>query len=69
MKKIIDQTEINTIKSRLYFKIFNIITKDNNIYYLDNDFKLIWNDKQEIVGIINNNNNVFFNDIDLLLNI
>ena len=68
MKSIINQGDINSIKNRLYYKIFNIIIKDNCTYYLDYEFNLIWNEEKEIVGIINNNNNIYFEDIDNIMN-
>lgn len=67
MKKIIDQCEINLFKNRLYFKIFNIYSLNDTKYYLDNVFNLIWNDKKDVVGIIKNNKNIFFDELDNII--
>jgi hypothetical protein len=68
MKKKVDQGEINSFKNRLYFKIFNIVTINNVNYYIDNEFNLIWDNKQDVVGIIHNNKNIFFDELDHIIN-
>jgi hypothetical protein len=67
MKKKANKEQIDTLKSSLYFKIFDILKLDNQTYYLDKEFNLIWDIKKEVVGIINNKNYLFFSDIDKMI--
>jgi len=67
INKKINEEKIKTIKSSLNYKIFDILETDNEIFYLDKEFNLIWNVKKEIVGIINKNVNYFFSKIDIII--
>jgi hypothetical protein len=68
MKKKADSEQIEKLKSCLYYKIFDTIKVNGNKYYLDKEFKLIWDETKEIVGIIDENNiNIFFDVIDKLI--
>ena len=67
MKKKIDQLEINSLKTRLYYKIFTVIMKNETPYYLDKDFNLIWDKEKDVVGIIYDNKNIFFEEIDNII--
>ena len=66
MKKKIDQPEINT-KIHVANKIFHIIELNDRIYFIDQELKLIWDINTDVVGIINNNNYVFFDYIDKII--
>jgi hypothetical protein len=64
MKKKVNKEQIDTLKSSLYYKIFDILKQENKNYYLDKEFNLIWDESKEVVGIINNGKYLFFNEID-----
>lgn len=64
VKKIFNKEQIDSVKSSLYYKIFDIIKKNDNKYYLDKDFNLIWDENKDVVGIIYNNNNIFFSELE-----
>lgn len=67
VKKKINEEDIKTVKSSLYYKIFDIYKKDNKIYYLDKDYNMIWDDKKEVVGLINKKEYLFFSDLDNII--
>lgn len=67
MKKKANKEQIDTLKSSLYYKIFDIYKLDGQTYYLDKEFNLIWDGQKEVVGIINNKKNIFFSDIDKII--
>jgi len=49
-------------------KIYDVVTYNKEDFFLDSEFKLIWNNKYEIVGIYKNKNNLFFwNIIDNII--
>ena len=52
-------------------KIYDVITCNNEDFFLDQEFKLIFNNKREIVGIYKNKNNLFFWNIinDIIIDI
>jgi len=54
------QNEIDTLKNQLYYKVFDVEIINNQKYYIDNDWKMIWDNKTNIVGIVDGNNYVFF---------
>ncbi len=56
--------DTDKIKAELYLKIFDLYIKNNTRYYIDKKFNTIWDEKQNIVGIINNNVKYFFEDDD-----
>jgi len=64
MKKKANKEQIDTLKSSLYYKIFDILKLNDKIYYLDRDFNLIWDELQDVVGIIDKKIYVFFSDDD-----
>jgi 4-hydroxyphenylpyruvate dioxygenase-like putative hemolysin len=66
MKKKVE-TPTNITKIPMVNKIFNIIEVDDNLYFIDQDLKLIWNTNTDVVGIVNNNNCVFFDYIDKII--
>jgi hypothetical protein len=66
-KKKANKEQIDSVKSSLYYKIFDIIQKDNKKYYLDKEFNLIWDDKKDVVGIIDKKDYYFFEDLDILM--
>jgi hypothetical protein len=68
VKKLINEEDIKTVKSSLYYKIFDIYKKNNKCYYLDNDYNLIWDENKDVVGIINKKEFLFFSDIENMLN-
>jgi hypothetical protein len=50
-------------------KIYDVITYNNEDFFLDKEFKLIFNNKKEIIGVYENKNNLFFwNTIDNIIN-
>lgn len=68
VKKKFDKEQIDSVKSSLYYKIFDIIKIDDTKYYLDKEFNLIWDENKDLVGIIDKNNkNYFFEDIDKII--
>lgn len=68
MKKKADKEQIDTLKSSLYYKIFDILNIDAKKYYLDREFNLIWDELQDVVGIINKTEYIFFSNYDALIN-
>ena len=69
MKKKANKEQIDIVKSSLKYKIFDIMKINEQIYYLDKEFNLIWDEKKEVVGIINNINGVFFAEIDKIIDL
>ena len=69
MKKKANKEQIDTVKSSLKHKIFDIMKINEKNYYLDKEFNLIWDEKKEVVGIINNINGVFFAEIDKIIDL
>jgi|688.fasta_scaffold1033027_2 hypothetical protein len=67
MKKKANKEQIDNLKSSLFFKIFDIIKINSETYYLDREFNLIWDKDKQIVGIIDNNKNLFFNEMDEII--
>jgi len=78
VKKKIAKEDIDNVKSSLYFKIFDIYIDNNkNKYFIDKEFNLIWDINKEVVGILDNKNNInnkiiknnyyFFNDLDVII--
>jgi hypothetical protein len=67
IKKKIDSADIDSIKNKVYYKIFDVYKINNNNYYLDKEFNLIWNSNQDVIGIINKNCYVLFEDLDNLI--
>ena len=59
MKKKIEQSP-NTIKIHVANKIYNIIELNDNLYFIDQELKLIWDTNTDVVGIINDNKYIFF---------
>lgn len=66
-KKKANKEQIDSVKSSLYYKIFDILQKGNKKYYLDKEFNLIWDDKKDVVGIIDKKEYYFFEDLDILM--
>ena len=66
MKKKID-IPTNITKIPMVNKIFNIIELNDNLYFIDQELKLIWDTNTDVVGIVNNNNYVFFDYIDKII--
>jgi hypothetical protein len=67
MKKKANKEQIDKLKSSLYYKIFDTLNKNGKTLFLDKELNLIWDEKQEVVGIIVNNKNVFFEDDDKII--
>ena len=50
-------------------KIYDVVTYNKEDFFLDKEFKVIFNNKKEIVGIYQNKDNLFFwNTIDNIIN-
>jgi hypothetical protein len=50
-------------------KIYDVITYNNENFFLDKEFKLIFNTNREIIGIYQDKDNLFFSDsIDNIVN-
>lgn len=62
-----NQIEIDNFKNKLLNKIFNIYEYDDQKYFIDVENKLIWDIQINIVGIINNDEKIFFKTIDDLI--
>ena len=67
MKKKVDENQVSLLKDCLNYKVFNIIVIDKNTYYIDKEFKLIWNGNKDVVGLYNDKQCVFFNEIDNII--
>ena len=67
MKKKANKEQIDTLKSSLYYKIFDILKLNNKIYYLDREFNLIWDESQDVIGIIDKKVYVFFSENDKII--
>jgi hypothetical protein len=67
MKKKANKEQIDNLKSSLFYKIFDVLRINNKTYYLDREFKLIWDEFKEVVGIIDNKKYVFFSEIDTII--
>lgn len=68
MPKVVDKEDIDNLKTKLYYKIFDVYEINDTKYYLDKEFNLIWDCNQDVVGIINNNKPEFFTDLDSIIN-
>jgi hypothetical protein len=69
VKKTFNKEQIDSVKSSLYYKIFDILKKDEQIYYLDRDYNLIWDEQKEVVGLIDKKEYLFFSDIENIIKI
>jgi hypothetical protein len=67
MKKKADKEQIDTLKSSLYYKIFDTVIINNKTYYLDREFNLIWDELQDVVGLIDKSIYIFFTDNDKII--
>jgi hypothetical protein len=68
MKKKVETEEIQKLKSCLYYKIFDLLKHNGTRYYLDKEFNLIWDENKDVVGIIDQNKYLFFDDITIIVN-
>ena len=62
MKKKVNQTDINTMNSKLAYKIFDLLIVDNEKFYIDRKMNLIWDKNKDVAGIIDTNNKTYFFD-------
>ena len=62
MKKKVNQTDINTMNSKLAYKIFDLLIIDNDKFYIDRKMNLIWDKNKDVAGIIDNHNKTYFFD-------
>jgi hypothetical protein len=63
------QQDIDDFMDMTTTKIFDVVTVDNIKYYVDTETSLIWDNENEVVGIVDKNKKlVFFNTIDNLIN-
>ncbi len=69
VKKTFNKEQIDSVKSSLYYKIFDILKKNKQIYYLDRDYNLIWDEHKEVVGLIDDKDYLFFSDIENIIKI
>ena len=65
-KKKSSQEDIDDMVNKSHLKIFNVIKKGDLIFYLDTNLGLIWNDESEIIGMVNKNEKIWFNEEDKL---
>jgi hypothetical protein len=49
-------------KLRLSDKIFDVLEKDGESYFLDRELNLIWDENTNVVGIINDKKYIFLKD-------
>lgn len=57
--------EIDNMKDKLSYKIFDVININKETYFLDKDCKLLWNYDKEVVGLLKNKNEfILFSEID-----
>ena len=62
MKKKVNQTDINTMNSKLAYKIFDLLIIDNDKFYIYRKMNLIWDKNKDVAGIIDNDNKTYFFD-------
>jgi hypothetical protein len=56
------------IKMRLSDKIFDVLEKDGENYFLDKELNLIWDENTNVVGIINDKKYIFLKDEKAMIN-
>ena len=61
------KVEIDDMKDKLTYKIYDVITIDSKNYFLDKQSNLIWDENVEIVGFIKNDVFIFWQELDLLM--
>lgn len=64
VKKQINKEQIDSVKSSLCYKIFDLLKINDKKYYLDKEYNLIWDENKKTVGIIFENKNIFFSEMD-----
>jgi hypothetical protein len=62
MKKKVNQIDINTMNSKLAYKIFDLLIVNNEKFYIDRKMNLIWDKNKDVAGIIDTNNKTYFFD-------
>lgn len=65
MKKKPTQNEIDIYYDNLPCKVFDLLVLNDDKYYLDKDLNLIWDVELNVVGIIHNKKNYFFDDYQI----
>lgn len=61
--------EIDNMRDKLTYKIFDVIKIEDNNYFLDKESKIIWDSDVNIIGLIKNTNSlIFFSEIDKIIN-
>lgn len=65
MKKKPTQNEIDIYYDNLPCKVFDLLVLNEKKYYLDKDLNLIWDVELNVVGIIHNKKNYFFDDYQI----
>ena len=61
------EKDVQNMIGKLSNKIFDVITINGIEYFLDNDFKLLWDSSTDIVGFFKNNKYIFWNDVDMII--
>ena len=61
------KVEIDDMKDKLTYKIYDVITIKGKNYFLDKQSNLIWDENVEIVGFIKNNVYILWEDLDCLM--
>jgi hypothetical protein len=67
-KKKSSQADIDTMVNKTHEKIFDVIKYNEKNYYLDKNLGTIWDENTEIVGLINKNQYIWFEEQELLYN-
>jgi len=67
-KKKSTQEDIDNMVNKTYEKIFDVIKYNEKNYYLDKNLGTIWDENTEIVGLINKNQYIWFEEQELLYN-
>lgn len=67
-KKKSNQEDIDNMVNKTYEKIFDVIEYNKKNYYLDKNLGTIWDEDLEIVGLINKNQYIWFEEQELLYN-
>lgn len=57
------QVEIDQLRYKLTYKVFDVEYINNTKYYIDKKWNCIWDTNSEIVGIIYNGEYKFISDI------
>ena len=62
MKKKVNLDDIDNMNSKLAYKIFDLLTINNEKFYIDKKMGLIWDKNKDVVGVFDKDNKAYFFD-------